>query len=1750
MCFACVFSWQSHAIMGVDSPGGARGGIDFNPPPINAAELSFTEIGFGAPSRDSEFAQRFVFNPVVEVNTNRATLLTSFDLDLPPNLIGMDKIKFLYNSNNIFNKGFGVGWELNLPKIEKKNNIYGSKTYSISGLLGASALVQTKTTDDYIVYRPELEERFLKFIHKSSGEWLVQNPSGPNWYFSRDGLPTKTKDNYGNKIHFEWEREKLISITEEGNWEIRFNYTNLTSGIIENIELQAHKTGERRVLEFFVEGEYLEKVSWQGGDLPLFWGEYEESPYEYTYLSSEFGEIKKDGEYVFQKDFDQAVFKKKEDLDYRKTVLYRDITGDRRQDRVSIIRPDVEKIIEQRLMDIEYRTKAANSKKLCEARPKTSLREVQEWFSNFRSEVHVDVATIKNGEFSYQRDDSLSFIINDIVVHVSEDYTSNPFCDDILVYDIEVEISTPKIVDINGSGLNDFVLCQSSGLNSFEEMFEKDIRGDRPLIYTQKVDKERVDYILLHDLEHPENYLNGTRFFSRDRALENFNCHDQSFFYDFNLNGALDVFNGQELILRDSEDVLETIEVDFTQYFKLPRRGQGPSDDQKRIIINEDSSGRLRVLYADQAFFHVEKKSWITESDQIVPGERRKLLSRFKSPFGGYKEVSYTRNAGQLGVSAVTTKSSQGEKLKQQTFEYTDSIFDFYTGAFIGHERTVEAVNYGRDNFKNSRIEKEYYSDANRSTLLYETRARLNGRLYRTQITDERNLDTLKESKSILDAYELDFGRILPIVRESRVYSFSPGDKVESMHLTRKKVDSWEKDNGVYISPQSTRQSETFFKDLRNIFNTSADRTLVSEYRFDHENYNQLLVSKTLFDSDHNRTLYSEYNSQGSVTLQRQNHHEVSFEYDDLGRIVRHTDKLGAKNQYFYRGRAPFAYRVLSEIDEFWIEKSHFSGETTSLRNRNGLEEAYLFNSDGLKVKTLRRSPEYGEVEVFSLNLDGLTENKFEVKKAAQTFQLKLSDFGEIERVSTQLNDQEIVYFDGKVLFGKTLYDQYSENWFDPLGRPLRTERALSHSHELMQIEHVYHGHCEQRLLGGVEVYSECKNPWGKKILESHLGENNIFGHDLFGNIESLNEGVARWSYNDRDEVASFHFEEMSDQRFFSENYGEGTQITGRDGQSVFSDKYNRRVGYISEGLRETISIDSIYTGSLLYSRSVAIDEREEVREVFTHDSYENITHLAHSDFDKYMSYDKYGRITSEKMVFADSSKNKNFELGYLYAQETNQLLSVYPIIRHITYNEEANPTQIEFENGLEINLFYLDDKQTLKRLVYVHKSGESENVLYSKRYGFNSLGQIEYESSSFDDYTSSKNHEYDESFRLRLREADKGGVSRERDKYGRLVGHHNFKFTFSNDDLVGIDDGINRHRYFYDENSKLFAGCRHDSEFSTMSEDCFYMPSRDEVFVGGQYLRLIHFSAMPIALYFEGQFYPVVTGLKGEVKGVLSPDGQNVLFIRDYDEWGNYHLVLNSKMRSNSRVASQIQELEQKIVWNWDGLLSDPFLDDKTIKWSLTRVYVDGKWASIDPMFKWSPHRFESSGNWNPFVYCDNDPVNCLDVTGNWAMIPLVVGAGFGAVNGGIYAYRNDQDLLKSIVVGGATGASMSFGGAGPLLARSSLAAISGFTTNLGMQAVVNREINMNQAFVAAAMGATFGSFSLAANGVNFSTAGGMLAGELAVGLSLMPVDIGLMFSLDHFDFLSMQNGPLIDDMLLLDDGFFDFELEDNGTQ
>ncbi len=212
------------------------------------------------------------------------------------------------------------------------------------------------------------------------------------------------------------------------------------------------------------------------------------------------------------------------------------------------------------------------------------------------------------------------------------------------------------------------------------------------------------------------------------------------------------------------------------------------------------------------------------------------------------------------------------------------------------------------------------------------------------------------------------------------------------------------------------------------------------------------------------------------------------------------------------------------------------------------------------------------------------------------------------------------------------------------------------------------------------------------------------------------------------------------------------------------------------------------------------------------------------------------------------------------------------------------------------------------------------------------------------------------------------------------------------------------------------------------------------EIFADAQGEKVVNYLFFPatavlLAIGNPHQIHYAAFGHRYETLCLTDLSGAAV-WQADYDAFGNARIVKGAALFQPFRLAGH-------------------YLDAETgLHYCAARYYDPrlGRYLSLDPLFL-------EGGADNFYAYCDGDPINCIDPTGEFIFIPILIGAALGAAIGaGVEAYRQKQagkktdgyQIAKAALMGGAIGA---LGGAvGALVQAGTAGAVAG--TVLGKSA------------------------------------------------------------------------------------------------
>ena len=95
----------------------------------------------------------------------------------------------------------------------------------------------------------------------------------------------------------------------------------------------------------------------------------------------------------------------------------------------------------------------------------------------------------------------------------------------------------------------------------------------------------------------------------------------------------------------------------------------------------------------------------------------------------------------------ITKIAGKGQPDQFKSFKYLTPIKDEYSGVFVGFTKTEE-ISESSLGKSRKKIEKQYFKDLAPEAILYKTRARYNGRVERTIVTDISPIQKAKKVRT------------------------------------------------------------------------------------------------------------------------------------------------------------------------------------------------------------------------------------------------------------------------------------------------------------------------------------------------------------------------------------------------------------------------------------------------------------------------------------------------------------------------------------------------------------------------------------------------------------------------------------------------------------------------------------------------------------------------------------------------------------------------------------------------------------------------------------------------------------------------------------------------------------------------------------------------------------------------------------------------------------------------------------------
>lgn len=320
-------------------------------------------------------------------------------------------------------------------------------------------------------------------------------------------------------------------------------------------------------------------------------------------------------------------------------------------------------------------------------------------------------------------------------------------------------------------------------------------------------------------------------------------------------------------------------------------------------------------------------------------------------------------------------------------------------------------------------------------------------------------------------------------------------------------------------------------------------------------------------------------------------------------------------------------------------------------------------------------------------------------------------------------------------------------------------------------------------------------------------------------------------------------------------------------------------------------------------------------------------------------------------------------------------------VIHNLSYTHDANGNILtETRNGKTTTYTY-DSLNRLKTADY----GDGNPVTYTYDATNNRTGEA-YANGDVKTYV------YDEC--NRLMEIQLNGATTDTYEYnakGAVTKHNDTVYTYDQwGKLESVAENGNTWYYMYDVNG-IRTGKTGVQYFTDPADNVVA-----EVSSGGT-AELVY-GSQALARKADGAWYYYLYNAHGDVIGMTDGDG-NVVNSYEYDAWGD--------------VLSETETVENPIRYAgqyWDAELNQYYLRAR---------YYDpaiGRFTSVDAM----EGTIEEPLDWNQYVYCRNNPVAYVDLTGDEAVTItvglLVLGLVVVCV-GGVYTFKKLQDLSRDLL-------------------------------------------------------------------------------------------------------------------------------------
>jgi len=1691
-------------------------------PKIQVPELSMDHVSLkvdqASSLQEKFFEKKLAHKPDYSVNSWLGNFETSFRIDLPKNDFLKNGLWFDYNSSQILNIGYGTGFSLRLPRlILKKNKLFfNSSNELIETSLKLDIADRVKRLENALnrkiqilkTFRLKDESDFSLFIKTSDG-FLQLTLEGENNVYDRDGLLI-AKVALNNKIlQFVYNDQRLSKIVSPSeHWSVLLDYKEseaqakyingrftLVPRGLNGILVQQNQSTRR--YSFTYKDDLLTSVKKEGALHDIFVATYQIQAGKYSQNSI-------NGSSLAEKNI---VFKKRDKtpdfVDFvqnsEKQIIETDLNGDFITDEVTFEQSASSNDIKKKYKELFSKAYTISCDERCyqdiDAGIFNNAKILFEQYLNSQTmNINVKFGKLNGESYELEVDPSLQLklAITDLgrfAVMGSEEA------------DINFEqIRIPRFIDINNDGKKDLILVSDKAERSFVEKNKKqdiltqsvfnlinnpkednifNYEGENPLIYLFKTNEELLAKIVISNDKEIYHITNVSYW---EKIQSQFKMNSLSTLIDYNRDGINDILTGKTIFLLGENGEAQTEQLSDDQIqkiFDISNLTKEALSKERYSLIDVNGNGIYKPFLANNYYVQpTDRKLHILSDDKDIVLERPSdtpLLISLKSTYGGTVEVQYGYVDGAYVVKKIIHEvNDESQPNWEERFSYEGSRWHIQKNILLGFKKGIIEKKMLNDETTTKRVV-EFDLDDQYGPLLNIGRARKAGRVLSEKLTGANGT----ESETINKYADHMFSG-------SRSFSFLLSQSIKEKGKADLKIIQ---DFPRFIDdiPLTIREQRLSGKNKQL---TIVDKIQIQGMYLSRD------LSRTIFNQSNQKRVVEKntWNITGQLIQHQTPAGIETFSYDTFGRIIHYQTDNGKKHSYSYKENLPLVQTAT--IDDLNTTYTYSDIENDIVQMQiEGTSEVYSFEytTDGVLSKMAKNNQ-----QLFSQSRLG--KKLFESRILDEKFQIQTDGYGRISSKTKLGVSNNLILFkktfddrDRVTLESSPYFEESTSPWvlterkFDALGEVIREAQSDDSGALLTEFKLAKDVCATKETETGFRSIL-CLNGNGDAISQSIPNEKSVFEYGFTGEVSAITPFGHTYVRNlNGDIVESF----SSGWGKYSRNFDyKNNSVSYDDGTIVSQTPYGEGQNY-TNGLQGNVFVKAgaTYDKRLLTRFDLTLGSQN-FNHHFRYDSSRNL--IAKTEFHTTWSYelDSFGRIQTEKI----SDAKNNYILQY-YRSE-GQVTEIAPHITHIEYSSRIKPILVEYANGLSAEYEYGPRGELLS-----YSLTNGMKVFYHAKYQYRSdlklLNQTVITNLKLDKQI--QNFSYDDLFEVSQKASLRGTG---RNQMGLVPSLGGLDFSYHHLNLVQIK-GSNILANYYGDSNRFIGTC-------DQTNNCFFKISPTEVEYKGELQKLIEVGGMPVGLLYKGAFYPVIPDHKLAVIGLMNADGAKIGFVRSFDEWGNLKDVLGDRY------------LEKTIAFSYSRLLQNPVVETMTkekLYFSDTRVYSPmlGEWMSPDSTVVWSPEKLVSMpGNWNPVKYANNDPVNFLDESGNFAN--LIAGGLIGFSAGAIVSASQNQSWLKGGVVGGLTGIAIASGAylAAPIanaLIQSSVVSITSFTSSVIVQKLINGRIDIVESVGVAITGPLAFSYGKLFSGVSSS-----FLREFTSGMSFMSVDLFTSFVSSKF--------------------------------